>query len=347
MKIHVYLICFNEEKIIGSILEYYLGFCSKIFVFDNLSTDKSISIAKSYDNVSVIPFDTNGMKDNSKHVQIKTQAYKEYSREGGRYTEEVADWVICADMDEVLYHPELVKVLEEYKKEGVTVPQITGFNMVGTNNITNKIPILKQYKNGVRYDVFDKRAIFDINFDMSYSNGCHAEGAGFELMKGTYGYKSSNKYPIALLHYKHIGDLLYESAVKNYERFDDSNIKENSKGRYVGPGAHYKQFLEMGEGASPLLKQSTEILDEELNVLFSQYVATSGELGTKSKVEPPISEKDIDTIRDGGLNAEAKDIKLAMKLMTLANKLRPEGPLIKTKLAEYIKRVGEIDTKVQ
>jgi hypothetical protein len=280
------------------------------------------------------------MKDNSKHVQIKTQAYKEYSREGGRYTEEVADWVICADMDEVLYHPELLKVLEEYKKEEVTVPQITGFNMVGTNNITNKTPILEQYKNGVRYDVFDKRAIFDVSFDMSYSKGCHAEGAGFKLMKETYSYKSSNKYPIALLHYKHIGDLLYESAVKNHKRFDDSEIKKNSKGQYTGPGAHYKHFLEMGEGASPLLLQSRRVLDEEFNVLFSEYSETSGEVGIDKKNAPVISDADIDAIRDGGINVEANNIKLAIKLMSIANKLRPSGPLIRAKLAEYNKRVS-------
>ncbi|WP_175404477.1 glycosyltransferase family 2 protein [Endozoicomonas atrinae] len=62
MKIHAYLICFNEEKIIKSVLDYYSSICSKIFLFDNGSTDDSVKIACQYDNVRVINFDTGGKK---------------------------------------------------------------------------------------------------------------------------------------------------------------------------------------------------------------------------------------------------------------------------------------------
>ena len=39
-KVHVYLLCYNEEDIIAKIIEYYSTFCSKIFILDNYSTDK-------------------------------------------------------------------------------------------------------------------------------------------------------------------------------------------------------------------------------------------------------------------------------------------------------------------
>lgn len=68
LKIHAYFVCYNEEKILPFILDYYLSFCSKIFLFDNLSNDRTLEIARGYPEVKVIPFDTFGKKDNSKHV---------------------------------------------------------------------------------------------------------------------------------------------------------------------------------------------------------------------------------------------------------------------------------------
>lgn len=335
MKIHAYFVCFNEEKIIASILEYYLSFCSKVFIFDNGSTDKSIEIALSYKNVMVIPFDTGGKKDNSKHIQIKTQAYKTYSKKGGQFCEECADWVICCDMDEVIYSPDMKHTLASYDADGITVPCITGFDMVGEDDIRSDIPILIQYTKGVRNPVFDKRAVFKPEFDMSYTLGCHSYGPGFDLMKKTYGYRSSNKYPIALLHFKHIGGLLYESAIKNLERFDPSLIKVDSNGNYYGPGAHYAFYKEKGAGFSPLLKKAEPIFDEFNNVKFNNFPPCSGEAGTAHINEDSLDSTDIDLIRDAALYLEQTNPKMALDLMKLALKFRPTGPMIKKKVREW------------
>lgn len=335
MKVHAYFVCFNEEKIISSILRYYLNFCSKVFIFDNGSTDKSIEIASTYSNVMVIPFDTKGKKDNSKHVQIKTQAYKDYSREGGRFCEERADWVICCDMDEVIYSPNIIETLRKYDEDGVTVPQITGFDMVGEHDMDSSIPILTQYTKGVRNPVFDKRAVFKPDFDMSYTLGCHSYGPGFELMKKTYGYSSSNKYPLALLHFKHIGGLLYESAIKNLERFDSDAIKIDDKGNYSGPGSQYAFYKDKGAEFSPLLKKSVSIFDDLGNVMFDRFPPCSGEVGTAQAKLNHLENLDIDLIRDAALCLEKSNKGMALKLMKLALRFRPTGPAIKKKISEW------------
>ena len=335
MKVHAYFVCFNEEKIISSILEYYSSFCSKIFIFDNGSTDKSIEIALSFKNVMVIPFDTKGRKDNSKHVQIKTQAYKEYSKEGGRFCKENADWIICCDMDEVIYSPNIIETLEGYDKDGVTVPQVTGFDMVSEHDMDDNIPILTQYTKGVRNPVFDKRAVFKPDFDMSYTLGCHSYGPGFELMKRTYGYRSSNEYPIALLHFKHIGGLLYESAIKNLERFDSEAIKIDDKGNYSGPGAQYAFYKNKGVEFSPLLKKSVLIFDESGNVMFNNFPPCSGEVGTAQAKLNHLENLDVDLIRDAALNLEQVNKGMALSLMKLALRFRPTGPAIKKKISEW------------
>ena len=340
MKIHAYIICFNEEKIMKQILEYYSSICSRIFIYDNLSNDKTIEIAKKFDKVSVNYFDTNGMKDNSFHVKIKTEEYKKYSRKGGVHTEEVADWIICVDTDEVIYHPDLINVLSTYKAQGITVPCITGFNMVGEQDLTADKPIIEQYLKGVREPVFDKRALFDTDFDMSYTLGCHSYGAGFELMKQTYGYKSSNATPIALLHYKHIGSLLYESAIKNLERFDSASISLDDKGSYKGPGSHYAFYKDRGVQSSPLLNRSKNIFDENMNVLFGNFPSSSGENGSK-ELSPRIMVKaDVDVVRDAALKLELENPMLALKLMQTALKFRPTGPVIKRKIIDLEERLN-------
>ncbi len=153
----------------------------------------------------------------------------------------------------------------------MTVPNIIGFNMVGSNDIDPEKPLLEQYRLGVREPVFDKRAIFDVSFDMAYTEGCHSWGAGFEHMKQRYGYKTSNKHKIALLHYKHIGSRLLESSKANLSRFSEDDIKITEDGRYVGPGSHYKFYVDKSFKESPLVRSAVEVLDKEYNVLFDNF----------------------------------------------------------------------------
>lgn len=339
MNIHVYLLCFNEEKIIRQVLEYYLSFCSRVFVFDNYSTDKSVEMASSYERVKVIQFDTGGKLNDSKHVHIKTEEYKRYSRKGGEYTEEVADWIICADMDELVYCPNIVDVLTEYKKQGVTVPYITAFNIVGENELSDAEPIIHQYQKGFRFPHFDKRAIFDANFDMSYSLGCHPYGVGFEYMKDRYGYKSSGEFPIALLHYKHIGTRYYEAALKNVERFD--NIKKDETGSYVGAGSHYARFVEHGPNGSPFIGIATQIMDDKYNLQFDKFERSTGDVGWRPEAtedSKEVFETDVDVFRDAALKLENSYFDLAFKLMKIAKRFRKNGPFINAKLKEYKER---------
>lgn len=230
-------------------------------------------------------------------------------------------------------------VLSEYKSKGITVPCVTGFNIVSEHELTSEIPILEQYSNGVRDSVFDKRAIFDVDFDMSYTSGCHSYGSGFELMKKTFSYKSSNDKPIALLHYKHIGNLLYESSVKNLERFDQTAIKVDEQGRHKGPGSHYAFYKNLGENPSPLLRKAENIFDEEMNVLFENFSPSTGERGTKDISGQVFDKFDVDAVRDSGLVLEAEKPELALKLMKIALKFRPGGTAIEKRVLALEERL--------
>lgn len=58
-------------------------------------------------------------------------------------------------------------------------------------------------------------------------------------MKRRCNYKTSNNFPIALLHYKHIGERFYEAGLKNVDRINPGNITIDSNGNAKGMGSHY------------------------------------------------------------------------------------------------------------
>jgi len=336
-KVHTYILCYNEELILSHILDYYTEISSRIFIFDNMSSDKSMEIAARYKKVTIIPFDTGGKKDNKKHIEIKSHAYKLYSREGGIFTEEVADWVICVDTDEIVYNKGLLGILAAYKNIGVTVPQLTGFNMTGENEIKSGCSLLEQYKYGARTTNFDKCAIFDVNFDISYSLGCHPKGEGHLRMRETPHYKSSNQYPIALLHFKDIGSLLYESAIKNFDRI--GNIKKDKNGNYSGVGLHYGIFKDKGPDFSPYRSKAKRVLSDNNEVLFENFELSTSNNGIEVKKNSN-KQKTIDALRDCAIKAERFDVSISLQLMEIAQSFRPKGTVIIKKVDEYRKLLG-------
>ncbi|MCK5537010.1 MAG: glycosyltransferase family 2 protein [Bacteroidales bacterium] len=323
MNIHAYILCYNEEIIIKSVLNYYTNLCSKVFLIDNESTDNSVEIAKQYKNIEIISFTSDGL-DDSLHVKLKTSLYKQYSRNCSNKV----DWCICCDMDEILYHHDLLNILEKYQSMGIMVPITTGFDMVSEEEIDPSISIIKQYSKGMRRPTFDKRIVFNPEFDMAYSHGCHPYGPGFEYMKKTYSYVSSNEFPIALLHYKHIGSRLLNTAKKNLYRFNQENIKGSVKTGFTGPGSQYKLQVDRDHKVSPLLKKASTVLENNM-VLFEKFEpATSDKSINEFSITDKLNNNDIGIIRDSAFALDAYNQKLALKLMTVASKLRKNGPNI-------------------
>ena len=124
MKIHAHILSWNEEKILPYTLDYYSQICEKIFIYDNMSDDGSDEIYKKYEKVEVIKWDSKNEINELNYINIKTQSYKERSRNQN------VDWVIVCDCDEFLYHPNLMDKLSEYKSKGITVPKVSGHDMV-------------------------------------------------------------------------------------------------------------------------------------------------------------------------------------------------------------------------
>lgn len=215
MNIHAHILAWNEEKILPYTLDYYSNICSKIFIYDNMSTDDSDEIYKKYPKVNVIKWDSGNEINEINYIKIKSDAYKNYSRDDN------VDWVIVCDCDEFLYHENLIDKLKEYKLKGVTVPKIDGHDMVSETFpeydgilLTDKIKIGSD-----TYGPMCKNIIFDPKLDVNYGIGGHS----FSSKDAVY----SDTADLKLLHYKFLGKdyvkKIYISRAKRLSNFNKQN----------------------------------------------------------------------------------------------------------------------------
>ncbi|HHZ95801.1 MAG TPA: hypothetical protein EYN67_09645 [Flavobacteriales bacterium] len=213
MKIHFYTLCKDEEELLPHVLKHYEQFVEKIVVFVNIPIhDRSIEIIDAHHLCARHSFDTQGKLRDDIHVQIKNYCWKESAGE--------ADWVIVADMDELLFHENLFDYLKECSKEGITVPLTQGVEMFADQMPKIGTRITDQITAGVHSQDFSKSIIFDPNKieEISYEAGAH--------ICWPEGYvKYSKTAELKVLHYKYIGGLA--RLKRRWNTMGDSLSQEN------------------------------------------------------------------------------------------------------------------------
>jgi len=182
--IDIYLLCFNEEKILQFVIDHYRKYMpnGNLIFYDNMSTDNSEKIIRD-NGCEIRKFDTGNTFDDARHMQIKNNCWKEPSKN---------NWVLTADLDELTCITE-EQLLEEESK-GSTIISCEGFTFIG--GLTGcDLPSLKK---GIRDGGYDKKYIFNRRHiqEMNYSPGAH-----YSNPVGNVKY-SENKYKT--LHYKWI-----------------------------------------------------------------------------------------------------------------------------------------------
>jgi len=210
MIIHAHILAFNEEKILPFTLDYYSKICEKIYIYDNMSTDSSDEIYAKYPKVEVIKWDSNGEINEMNYINIKSNAYKQFSRN--------ADWVIVCDCDEVLYHPRLLEKLQYYKDNGITVPKVNGHDMVSETfpEYDGELITTKVKTGSEVYAPFCKNIVFNPRLDVQYGIGGHS----FQANNAVY----SNSPELKLLHYKFLGveyvENIYKARAERLSQFN-------------------------------------------------------------------------------------------------------------------------------
>ena len=209
-------------------MNHYCSFCRTVTIFDNNSTDSTLSIVKEeFPAVIVIPFSTDNMINDAIILDIKNNCWKGST----------ADYVIICDCDEFLFAENMQDRLIELKENKVTIPVIIGYNM-GSETFPDdyNIPIVQQVKIGIRDRNFDKQIIFDPNklIEINYETGCH-------VCNPVYKEKALQDKVVQfnLLHYKYLSkEYLYKRHAAYAERMSDFNIENEYAVEYIRGDAH-------------------------------------------------------------------------------------------------------------
>jgi len=236
MRVEVYAVCYNEEETIKFFIKHY-SWAWRIFIFDNHSTDNSRKIASSMG--AIVRTFGNKNLDDREYLKIKNEMYK-----GSK-----ADYVIMCDLDEYLYHPTIVQHLIRLKREGVTMPRVTGYNVYSNDMPRNN---MLEIQTGYRYPNFDKQAIFDPKVNINYIFGCHKNKATGHIVRGG---------DIKLLHYRCIGGVqrMIDRHRAYAERMCDFNRRRNLGGHYF-------------RKAETLKKEWSENMNKSKKLLFLSNV---------------------------------------------------------------------------
>jgi hypothetical protein len=214
--IHLYTICWNEEKMLPFFLDYYSDYVDKITVFDNYSTDNSEQILKRYKNVKVLKYNSDNKINEILYLKIKNNSWKKSSGK--------ADFVIVCDIDEFLYSEDLAQIIKYIKENKYTIVKPFGYQMVSEfyPDYRKEKKITDIVKTGYSDNKWlSKSILFDPNkiIEINYSPGCHECSPTGKINF----YKSIN---LKFLHYKDLSiDHLVQRKKELGMRLSQINIE--------------------------------------------------------------------------------------------------------------------------
>ncbi len=221
--VHYYAICWNEEKMLPFMFQYYDRFVNHYTIYDNYSDDHSEEIIQKHGNADIVKFSMGGQINDYIYQDIKNNCWK---KSRGK-----ADFVIVGDIDEFLYHNDILQMLTMLKTDKFSIVKPFGYNMYSTEYpcYNSEKSITEQVKRGIRVPMFDKCILFDPHaiVEINYKPGAH-ECYPWGRVKW---YRNED---IKLLHYKNIGlKQLIERNRLYASRLSKENIEKNYGAEYL------------------------------------------------------------------------------------------------------------------
>lgn len=222
--VHYYGLCWNEEKMLPFMFDYYGQFVDKFTIFDNYSTDQSEKIINSHSNAKIIKFSMNNQINDFVYQDIKNNCWK---KSRGK-----ADYVVVCDMDEFVFHPRMKDFLNESMKHHYSF-----FHPVGYDMFSEVYPSFQsgtylpfQIDSGYQCDTYSKCILFDPHriVEINYWVGAH-EARPLGVVKMPH-----KREPLKVLHYKNLGLDHVLGRVRLYrDRLSAKNIENECGVEYL------------------------------------------------------------------------------------------------------------------
>ena len=136
-----------------------------------------------------------------------------------------ADWVLMPTTDELLYcKTGMREALQDYYDRGVTLPDVTGFNMFHDELPNTDKQLWEVYKLGVPDLAFNKPIVFNPELTMNFFYGLHGAAVLGNVVR-------DNTHEIKLLHYRYWG---HEDMIELHKRLWSRCTRINKEANFGG-----------------------------------------------------------------------------------------------------------------
>lgn len=207
MRVWTYTIAWNEAVMARWFVRHYAPWAEKIIVYVEPSTDGTEQILRQYPNVEVRTWPYVGL-DDERMLRFYQRCYLEARGK--------ADWVALVDMDELLYHHDMNRLLSNTHCE---VLQAEGFALLskdgwpqddGESQLYDFVPT------GIKQVNYDKKILFRPHVHMVHTIGRHSYQGQFPKHNG----RECRDTGLKLLHCHYVGgpDYTAQRNKRNYDR---------------------------------------------------------------------------------------------------------------------------------
>lgn len=248
--LHTYTSTWNDLYMIRFYVRHWAQYASKIFVYDDDSTDGTREFLESC--APLVEIKSPGFHgiDEILLQEMRNREYKINSRG-------VADWVVIGDSDEFHYHPNMLGRLAEMKAQGYCAVVSHGYQMFSEVAPQGDVQMSAVIKKGLQDHMYN-RVIFRPELDISIGIGHHGftilgddSSVNFQEFQTagqnipTHDRVDQSRYLVdqidpafKMLHYKYIGrEHVLARHNRIWSRSSDRN-KQNGWGVHTSPEWH-------------------------------------------------------------------------------------------------------------
>jgi glycosyltransferase involved in cell wall biosynthesis len=202
MRVDLYAQCWNEEFMLPFFFQHYDRFVDRYVIFDDGSTDRTRDILAAHPRVDLRPL----VRAHQDSYVLSQQALADQCWKESRGA---ADWVIIADADEHLVHPQLRRHLAACTAARVTLMPALGFQMVSEAAPRGGELLCESVRTGAPFAQMMKPVLFDPNAidEINFAWGRHAAAPTGRVCVPA-------RDEVKLLHFKYLGRAPTEARLR-------------------------------------------------------------------------------------------------------------------------------------
>lgn len=193
MRVHLHTVSWNERRMLDFFFRHYDPWVDAFFVHDDNSTDGTREVLERHPKVTVEPLVR-------VHADSWVRSEQHIYDRSWKQSVGVADWVVIANIDEHLYHPDIGGYLARCAAAGVTAIPALGYQMVTARWPDADSVLSRDHPEGAPWAQMSKIGIFDPAriVETSFGPGRHKARLEGDV-------RLPDRDELLNLHYKYLG----------------------------------------------------------------------------------------------------------------------------------------------